>query len=206
MTINEKGIFINHITYPVSVLGPGIRLGIWFQGCSIRCKGCMSEHTWDFDERYFLSYEDIEKKLEDYSRFIPEGVTISGGEPFDQIFGLEKLIKLLRKKDFKEILVYSGYSFDYLNLHYCKILSQIDLLICEPYQINTPNLKKWCGSDNQKIVTLSCSAKKRFDEEALNSINDSQDPHLQIDFYETKIMIIGIPRKDDLVKIKGIVL
>ncbi|MCT5046402.1 radical SAM protein, partial [Pseudomonas aeruginosa] len=27
-------------------MGTGRRLGIWFQGCSIRCPGCISADTW----------------------------------------------------------------------------------------------------------------------------------------------------------------
>jgi len=33
-------IAISRAHFPISTLGPGLRLGVWMQGCSIRCKGC----------------------------------------------------------------------------------------------------------------------------------------------------------------------
>ncbi|WP_461325238.1 4Fe-4S cluster-binding domain-containing protein [Bradyrhizobium diazoefficiens] len=39
-------ISVSRIHFPVTTLGPGRRLGIWFQGCSIRCPGCISMDTW----------------------------------------------------------------------------------------------------------------------------------------------------------------
>ncbi len=37
---------LSRVHFPVTTLGPGRRLGIWFQGCSIRCPGCISADTW----------------------------------------------------------------------------------------------------------------------------------------------------------------
>ena len=42
-------IAINKAHYPVTVLGPGQRIGIWFQGCRIHCPGCVSQDTWAAD-------------------------------------------------------------------------------------------------------------------------------------------------------------
>ena len=39
-------IGLNRVHFPVTALGPGRRVGIWLQGCSIRCPGCMSLDTW----------------------------------------------------------------------------------------------------------------------------------------------------------------
>ncbi|MCO6722975.1 radical SAM protein, partial [Streptomyces sp. Vc714c-19] len=33
--------------FPLETLGPGRRRGVWVQGCSLACAGCMSRHTWD---------------------------------------------------------------------------------------------------------------------------------------------------------------
>ena len=40
-------VAISRLHFPVTTLGPGRRLGIWFQGCSIQCRGCISIDTWD---------------------------------------------------------------------------------------------------------------------------------------------------------------
>ncbi len=34
---------LNRIQYPVNNLGNGKRIGIWVQGCSLSCKGCISQ-------------------------------------------------------------------------------------------------------------------------------------------------------------------
>ena len=39
-------ISLSRVHFPVTTLGPGQRLGLWFQGCSIRCAGCISADTW----------------------------------------------------------------------------------------------------------------------------------------------------------------
>ena len=41
---------IDSLQWPVTVLGYGARIGIWFQGCSIGCPGCCAKHTWNADE------------------------------------------------------------------------------------------------------------------------------------------------------------
>ena len=45
-------MYIARILYPVEVLGPGKRIGIWFCGCPRRCEGCSNPELWEFQERY----------------------------------------------------------------------------------------------------------------------------------------------------------
>ena len=49
-----QSVSISRLHFPVTTLGPGHRIGIWFQGCSIRCEGCLSMDTWA-PGRAFLS-------------------------------------------------------------------------------------------------------------------------------------------------------
>ena len=37
---------VNRLHHPVTALGSGSRVGIWTQGCAIRCRGCASLDTW----------------------------------------------------------------------------------------------------------------------------------------------------------------
>ena len=43
---DDVAIALNRLHWPVTVLGPGRRVGIWMQGCSIGCRGCVSRDTW----------------------------------------------------------------------------------------------------------------------------------------------------------------
>ena len=53
-------MYIARILYPVKVLGPGNRIGIWFAGCHHRCKGCSNPELWKVDEKYFVTIQPVE--------------------------------------------------------------------------------------------------------------------------------------------------
>jgi anaerobic ribonucleoside-triphosphate reductase activating protein len=68
--------------FPVTTLGPGRRVGVWLQGCSIRCQGCISVDTW-IKDRGITTVDEVVTALQLWlSR--ADGITVSGGEPFDQ--------------------------------------------------------------------------------------------------------------------------
>jgi anaerobic ribonucleoside-triphosphate reductase activating protein len=83
---------LNKIHYPVTALGPGRRIGIWFQGCSIGCPHCVSRDTWVADARYLVGVANILVLCRELSDADTSGVTISGGEPFEQPDALVELL------------------------------------------------------------------------------------------------------------------
>ena len=101
---------LSRIHFPVTTLGPGKRIGIWFQGCSIRCKGCISADTWG-TEKGRVSIDEVIKVISNWLD-TAEGITLSGGEPFEQPEALELLLTQLRTRTNIDILVYSGHSFE----------------------------------------------------------------------------------------------
>lgn len=62
-----------------------------------------------------------------------DGITISGGEPFDQFDALIRLLQGLRGLSQVDILVYSGYSLEQLEDQLSQADSLIDALISDPY-------------------------------------------------------------------------
>ena len=73
-------VSISRIHFPVTTLGPGNRIGIWFQGCGIRCWGCVFEGYWAGTP----ANTTIAEVLSICTGFKKHtnGVTITGGEPF----------------------------------------------------------------------------------------------------------------------------
>ncbi|MDY6787204.1 MAG: 4Fe-4S cluster-binding domain-containing protein, partial [candidate division WOR-3 bacterium] len=59
-------ISINNIVYPVNSLGPGTRIGIWVQGCSMECKRCMAKHTWNINEGKRYKIYQLTNRIEVY--------------------------------------------------------------------------------------------------------------------------------------------
>ena len=55
----RASIQINKAHFPVTVLGPGRRIGLWVQGCSIGCKGCVSMDTWAPDASRAVPIADL---------------------------------------------------------------------------------------------------------------------------------------------------
>jgi len=197
----ESDVYINQIFYPVRTLGFGSRVGLWFQGCSIHCKGCISEHTRAFDEKFLMNLNYVFYKLKELKKFNPDGITISGGEPFDQPNALSKILKFVRKLKYKEILVYSGYNYGYLKNNYKDILKNIDILISGPFMVNLSGSKIWRGSDNQEIIILSKKTKNKYKDINLNDMLYSENRNIQIEVFNDRILIIGIPKRGDLEKI-----
>ncbi|QSZ42188.1 4Fe-4S cluster-binding domain-containing protein [Sulfurimonas aquatica] len=190
-------IAINKAHFPVTVLGYGTRLGIWTQGCSIGCSGCISKDTWEDKLDSLMPIKELLSWCKKFENENLDGITISGGEPFEQPKALEDFLKKIIKwretleKDF-DILVYSGFSYDYLQKEFPSILKLLDAVVCEPYNQNleTAYLK---GSTNQNIVCLSKLGLKRYDEDALYQNQNSKK--IQVAVSNGNVWFIGIPQK-----------
>lgn len=146
-------VAISRVHYPVTSLGQGRRLGIWFQGCSIGCLGCVSPDTWEVKGDEWI---EVQQLVDDCCHFVKEadGVTISGGEPFEQPEALNSLIKAIRATRDLHFIVYSGFSFSYLNKMHSKILGELDVLISGPYIRGLEKLPLR-GSRNQEIHEIN---------------------------------------------------
>ncbi|RUM60821.1 MAG: radical SAM protein [Persephonella sp.] len=187
-------VFINLIHFPVYTLGVGKRIGLWFQGCSIRCKGCMSKYTWEFDEKYKTDVEDVLKEI---FSFNVKKITISGGEPFDQSEALEYILKKLKKNNFNDILVYTGYEYDELIKKYKNILDYIDVLIAGRFIEGLESKYIWKGSENQKMYIFNKKLEKIYNDYK----KKKKDKRLQIVEKNNDIYILGIPYQKDIKEI-----
>lgn len=180
-------MFIKRICYPVRVLGPGKRIGIWVAGCEKRCPGCMSPELQTTDGCGNVSVNKVISQLCQIKEPI-DGVTISGGEPFLQAEELCELVEYLDANITQDIIIYSGYRIEELhskNSPYIEsILSHISVLIDGEYRDDLNDGIGLRGSSNQTIHVL----RNIKDYEDLNNAERT----LQTFRYNDSILVIGI--------------
>ncbi len=190
---------LSRIHYPISTLGPGERIGIWFQGCSIQCIGCISGDTWKTrqgDTTVSEIVQSLTSWLDDC-----DGVTISGGEPFDQPEQLLQLLLALRAHNRPiNVLVYSGYSYEQLQQHKHFKLKLIDALISDPYLKDADQTKALRGSDNQRLHCLTELGQRTFTEYERPLLDSEKSLDIMFDTNAT-VWLAGIPRRGDMQKL-----
>lgn len=196
---------VNKAHYPVTALGPGRRIGIWTQGCSIRCLGCVSLDTWKADRDKALEISELIRWCKRVSDGQPDGITISGGEPFDQARALSTLLDGLhtwRRSAASpfDILCYSGYRLEKLTKDHPRLLERIDALICDPYVESLATERAWRGSDNQRLVPLSDLGRSRY-APFVDAI-DTGAKRFQVVADGKQIWFVGIPHRGELARIE----
>lgn len=144
-----------HRLLPVSQAnGPGSRFVLWVQGCSRRCSDCFNTDTHDRNGGFQASVSEILGQIP-YKEV--EGITVSGGEPFEQPEELAALLEETGKKGLNR-LVYTGFTYEELIGHenrlIAKCLPLIDILIDGPYKQEIPQNAPWTGSGNQRVLRL----------------------------------------------------
>jgi anaerobic ribonucleoside-triphosphate reductase activating protein len=141
--------------------GPGRRSVAKFQGCTIRCPGCITPDSWDPTGGSLVPVDQLADALLDplYER---DGISILGGEPFFQSGGLLALVNTLRQRGCPHILVYSGYTYERLcrmarrEPSIAAVLANIDVLIDGPYVATlAAGAGPWTGSGNQRVIELT---------------------------------------------------
>ena len=136
------------------VAGPGMRAVVWVAGCLRRCPSCMKPELFAFDAGTFNSIDRLASRILDVRGL--EGVTYSGGEPFEQALPLASLSRILRAAGLS-VLVYSGYRLEALREQekFRCLLDAIDILIDGEYRHDLSGPLRWRGSPNQRIHVLS---------------------------------------------------
>lgn len=140
--------------------GPGVRVSIFMQGCTFKCKNCFNPETHDFNGGEEFTNEVIDKVLDLCNKDYIVGLSILGGEPLHpkNIEGTTLLAKKFKEK-FKDktIWVWSGFLYD-RDLKDKEILNYIDVLVDGQFkeELHNPKLK-WCGSSNQRVIDVKKS-------------------------------------------------
>ena len=143
--------------------GPGVRISIFFQGCSFHCKNCFNPDTWDFLGGKEFGQDQIDEIIELAKADYITGLSILGGEPMHpkNIEATTNLAKQFKKAyPNKNIWAWSGYLFD----DYIKdkeIVNYVDVIVDGQFQddLKDPTLE-WRGSSNQRVIDVVNSIKK----------------------------------------------
>lgn len=144
--------------------GPGIRLVVFTQGCKHNCLGCHNPHTHSFEGGELVSIESIVSMVKENP--LLDGITLSGGEPFEQAKVLSKLAKIIKESGYN-IITYTGYTYEFIvssfsdNPDWEKLLQNTDILIDGRFEIEKRNLAlKFRGSENQRIIDIKRTIKE----------------------------------------------
>lgn len=131
--------------------GPGIRTTVFFQGCKHHCPGCQNAQTWDPDGGVERTVDRVIAEILDDK--LSAGLSISGGEPLDQLDGLMELIgKARRLKKIKDIWLWTGYEPEhitdaqYLAITPCTVVYGPFIKACKREGL------AYRGSSNQRIM------------------------------------------------------
>lgn len=148
-------IWLYRLYHKSVVDGPGRRSVVQTSGCSIRCRRCLVPQTHQLENGELTSVSSIVAEVVAH-RDEHDGVTILGGEPFDQPESVAELISRLKHHGL-HVTIYSGYTIDQLiqrklpAIDY--ILTHIDLLIDGPFISEMRDgAGEYRGSRNQRLI------------------------------------------------------
>jgi anaerobic ribonucleoside-triphosphate reductase activating protein len=155
---------VSHWLCPTSALGPGKRLALWVQGCGRNCPGCIAPELRKRDAGTYVAAELLAELLRrEMEESRADGLTISGGEPLDQ---LPELLVLLQRLNPIDCLLYTGYPLEEVKRmpDFKRLEPYLGVLITDPYIQELDDGKPLRGSSNQRILVMKPELLKRYKE------------------------------------------
>ncbi len=113
--------------------GPGRRAVLWVQGCTLNCPGCFNPRTHDPEGGEPVPVGALVERIVALEGI--EGLSISGGEPLQQLKPLLKLLQRLRQESALSILIFTGYTWEEIRAvpDAEALLACVDVLIAGRY-------------------------------------------------------------------------
>ena len=173
------------------IYGFGKRLAIWLQGCSLRCKGCINAHIWEFGKGKDMTLSQFENLLTPDL----EGITLLGGEPLDQSENLLPFV-LKAKEMGKTVVLFTGYRKRELSGPALKIWNISDVTVSGRYKEDKhSDFLALRGSTNQRLTFKGAYKNKK--------ISDGKNTEMLVDILDNgEIRAGGFLQEemDDLLK------
>ena len=207
---------IDRLLHPITTLGYGKRAALWVKGCSIRCPACASKDLWSDEGGIEIEELALAERVADIVvENQLDGLTITGGEPSDQLKSVVAFIRGFRKMldvcaagkgvDV-DILVFTGRDICEIEERFPEIMSGADALVCGPYLPDRPSEDWLLGSANQEMVLVSDLAFERY------GAPEKKGKTIQFTVRDGDIVFAGItgqgelPRIEEALKSRGVTL
>lgn len=157
----DTDLQISGIVRESIVDGPGLRFVVFTQGCKHQCPGCHNPQTHSFDGGTLVSIDSLFGQIT--KNPLLDGITLSGGEPFEQAEACAKLAVRVKELGLN-VMTYTGYTYEAIhkassnNEGWRKLLYSTDILVDGRFELAKKNLLlKFRGSENQRIIDVKKS-------------------------------------------------
>ena len=155
----SKKVRIAGIVRESIVDGPGIRFVVFAQGCPHHCDGCHNPSTHDFNGGNLVAVDAIINEMK--KNPLLDGITLSGGEPFEQPEAFGELAERAKELGY-HVMAYTGYTYEKLlakkDEQRLRLLENTDLLVDGKFEMEKKSLLlKFKGSKNQRIIDVKKS-------------------------------------------------
>lgn len=170
------------------VAGPGARTVVWVAGCLRRCPGCMKPDLFDFGAGNDMAVDELAARILSVPAL--DGVTFSGGEPFEQAVALGAVAQRLKARGF-HVAAYSGYRLEALQadpIRFGPLLSSLDMLIDGEYRHDLPGPFPLKGSANQHIHEFNTLSN-------ISLVPTAPAQHIQLTMRNCELRLSGFPDK-----------
>ena len=146
--------------------GIGIRVILWICGCTLKCKNCHNQELQSFSSGTLFTDETKQKLFKSLDKPYIDGITLTGGHPFEEQNLLEvlQLVKEIKEKfPKKTIWIYTGFTWEEIlsNPTIKQILQYTDVLVDGRYIEEQRDLSlNWRGSKNQRVIDVQQSLQR----------------------------------------------
>ncbi len=182
--LQEPQINVHNVVESSMIYGPGKRWVLWTQGCTLGCKGCWNTQTWSKKNGETWSISQLLESISSQEDI--EGITILGGEPFQQLDGIAELIKYVKQLGLT-VMLYTGFEKAEFNDLMWQCFNSSDLVIAGRYRDELRDVGLvWRGSTNQILE----SPTGYYD---VTKFEESQEIEVHIDHETNEVTLTGYP-------------
>ncbi|MDR3230586.1 MAG: anaerobic ribonucleoside-triphosphate reductase activating protein [Synergistaceae bacterium] len=150
---------ISGIVEESTVDGPGIRFVVFAQGCRHRCPGCHNPRTHPFEGGVLMDADEIMDRLRESP--LSDGITLSGGDPFEQADAFAELAEKAREHGC-DVVTYTGWRYEEILSReepgWRRLLEATDILVDGRFELTLKSdLLPFRGSSNQRLIDVKRS-------------------------------------------------